>query len=129
MKRKLNIVRRFSEDIKKDVVNEFESGKSSVSELSKLYQVSCWSIYNWIEKYGSFAKQGIQIVEKKMSQTEKIKSLEQRIKELERIVGQKQIALDFHQKMIELAEEEYNISIKKKCSTPQSTGLGQTKKK
>lgn len=129
MKRKLNLVRHFSEELKIAVVKEFESGKNTVSGLSKIYQVSNSSIYNWIEKYGSFAKQNIQIVEKKMSQTEKIKSLEQRIKELEQIVGQKQIALDFHQKMIELAESEYNISIKKKCSTPPSTGSGQTKKK
>ena len=34
--------------------------------------------------------------------------------DLERIVGQKQIVIDFQEKMIELAEQEYNVDIKKK---------------
>lgn len=48
------------------------------------------------------------------SDTQKILALQKRIAELERIVGQKQVLLDFKEKMIELAEEEYKIDIKKK---------------
>jgi transposase len=33
--------------------------------------------------------------------------------ELERIVGQKQIIINFQNKMIELAEQEYQVDIKK----------------
>lgn len=38
------------------------------------------------------------------------------------MVGQKQIVIDFQEKMIDLAEEEYGIDIKKKFETrPSST--------
>lgn len=129
MKRNLTLKREFSERVRKDIVHEFESGKSTVLELSRMYCVSTTSIYKWIYKYGKFEKQSVQIVEMKNSQSSKIKALEQRIKDLERIVGQKQISLDFYKKMIELADKEYDISIEKNFSTPQSTGSSPIEKK
>ena len=68
------------------------------------------------------------MVVESLSDTRKIAALKERVKELERIVGQKQIQVDFFDKMIELAEEEYGIDIKKKCSTPPSAGTGSTGK-
>ncbi|TBH70176.1 hypothetical protein EWU22_13130, partial [Aquirufa nivalisilvae] len=40
--------------------------------------------------------------------------LKKKVAELERIVGQKQILLDFKDKMIDLAEQAYGVDIKKK---------------
>ncbi len=59
----------------------------------------------------------------------KIKLLEQRIKELEVAVGQKQMNIDYLERMIELAKEEYDIDIKKNSNTPQSDGSKQIKTK
>ena len=50
------------------------------------------------------------------------------VKELERIVGQKQILIDFKEKMIEIAEEKYGIEIKKKKGSQPSSGSGKTGK-
>jgi Spy/CpxP family protein refolding chaperone len=72
-------------------------------------------------------KQHKQVVEPK-SDTQKIKSLKERIKELERIIGQKQLDIDFKDKMIELAEQRYNVDIKKKLGTKHSSGSSTTKK-
>jgi hypothetical protein len=47
------------------------------------------------------------------SETKRVLALLQKVAELERIVGQKQIMIDFQSKMIELAEEEYQVDIKK----------------
>jgi len=60
----------------------------------------------------------------KNSQSERIKRLEARIKELERAVGQKQMRIEYLEKMIEIAKEEYDIDIKKNLSTLRSDGLG-----
>ena len=61
----------------------------------KVHQVSRTSIYRWIFKYSAMAKkQHKQVVEPK-SDTQKIKALEERIKELERVIGQKQLLLEF----------------------------------
>jgi len=48
------------------------------------------------------------------------------VAELERIIGQKQIEIDFKDKMIELAEEVYQVDIKKKFCTQPSSGSGAT---
>jgi hypothetical protein len=56
----------------------------------------------------------------KQSSTAKLKAMEQRIKELEKIVGQKQIKIDFLEEMISVAKDELKIDIKKKSSTPLS---------
>jgi Spy/CpxP family protein refolding chaperone len=68
-----------------------------------------------------------QVVEPK-SDTAKIKALEERIKELERTLGQKQLMIDFKDKMIELAEQRYNVDIKKKLGSKVSSGSDTTKK-
>jgi hypothetical protein len=65
----------------------------------------------------------------KDSSTQKLKDLEQRVKELERAIGQKQLYIDYMEKMIELAKDEFGMDIKKNFDTPQSAGFGKTKKK
>lgn len=121
--------RKFSEDFKKSIVNEFESGKFSVPQLGRLHNISNSIIYNWIYKYSSSNEKGQRIVEMKDSSTQKLKALEQKIKDLERTVGQKQIMIDYLEKMIDIANEELNIDIKKNSNTPQSNGSALTRKK
>jgi hypothetical protein len=45
--------------------------------------------------------------------TRKLFDQQQKIAEMERIIGQKQLLIDFQAKMMELAEQEYGIDIKK----------------
>jgi transposase len=120
--------RRFSEDFKKSKVKELERNLVSISDICRTYSVSRSAIYKWIYKYSIMAKKNVrQIVEAK-SDTKKIQALEERIKELERLVGQKQILLEFKDKMIEIAEKTYGVDIKKKASSKPSSGSTSTKK-
>lgn len=119
--------RKFSEDFKLKIVREYESGKHSVYEMEKIYDISNASIYQWIYKYSKYNKKSIQVVEMKDSQAEKIKMMEARIKELEQAVGKKQMNIDYLEKMIELAKEHYDIDIKKNSNTPHSGGSKTTK--
>ncbi len=96
-------------------------------QLSRLHRIPNQTIYNWIQKFSTFNDRTYQVVEMKDSTSERLKRQEQRIKELERIIGQKQINIDFLEKMIELAKEDLDIDIKKNYSTPQSTGSGSIK--
>ena len=122
-------VRHYSEDFKREIVSVFESGKLSVLQLEKLYGISNSLIYNWIYKFYTFNEKGFRVVEMKESNIDKLKHLEQKIKELEQIVGQKQIKIDYLEKMIDIAKEDLNIDIKKNYNTPQSTGSEEIKKK
>jgi len=65
----------------------------------------------------------------KQSSSLKLKQLAEKVKELERIVGQKQIKIDYLEKMIDIAKEDLDIDIKKNFNTPQSIGSESTKKK
>jgi transposase len=125
--KKLRKQLHYSEGFKKEIVSIFEKGTFSVLQLEKLYGVSNATIYRWIYKYSTFNEKGIRIVEMKQSSSQKLKELTNKLKELERIVGQKQIKIDFLEKMIEIAEDEFSIPIKKKFNTSQSTGLERTK--
>ena len=120
--------RKYSEEFKKQLVEDFEKGKLSVPQLERLHGVSNAQIYNWIYKYSDFNEIGYRVVEMKQSSTSKIKDLEDRIKELERTVGQKQIMIDYLDKMIDIAKDELYIDIKKKFDTSQSSGSGKTSK-
>jgi transposase len=122
------VTRYFSEDFKVRKVREIEQNLTRVAQLCREYSVSSAAVYKWIYKYSSMRKKGIkQIVEAK-SDTVKISLLRDQVKEMERAVGQKQIMIEFLQKMIELAEDEYGIDIKKKFSSTQSSGFGATAK-
>ncbi|HTL10761.1 MAG TPA: hypothetical protein VL307_20955, partial [Chitinophagaceae bacterium] len=112
----------------RELVRLFEQGKFSVLQLNKLYGVSSQLIYLWVYKYSQFNEKGYRIIEMKKSSTSKISELEQKVKDLERLVGQKQIKIDFLEEMINVAKDELNIDIKKKSSTPQS-GVSSTKGK
>jgi transposase-like protein len=130
MTRKITIrsSRIFTEEFKKTCVKEYESGQFSVMELSKLYQINAVIIYRWIYKYSAYNKRKIKVVEMATSSKQKLKELQKRISDLERVVGQKQLNIDFLEKMIEIAKDEYGIDIKKNFDTPPSTGLEKTLK-
>lgn len=115
-------LRKYSEDFKLKIVREYESGESSALEICKIYDIAPQTIYNWVYRYSRYNKKSIQVVEMKDSQSHKLKQLEARIKELERAVGQKQMKIDFLEKMIELADEHFEIDIKKNSSSQRSGG-------
>jgi transposase len=101
------VKRKFDEEFKKHLVSEYESGKFRVLELSRLHGISFQNLYKWIYRYSSFNKPNTQIVEMKDSSSVKVKALENRLKELEQIVGRKQIRIDYLEKLIEFTKDHY----------------------
>ena len=126
---KLRVRRVFSEEFRKARVKEYESGEFSVKEIAGLFDIQGVIIYRWIHRYSSYNKKRVILVEMKDSAKQKLKDYEKRIGDLERIVGQKQLNIDFLEKMIELAEQQYSVDIKKKANTPLSLGSGKTSQK
>lgn len=120
--------RRFSEEFKRKLVDDFEKGIMTVHQMERHYGIVNSVIYRWIYKYSTYNEKNIRIVEMKDSQINKLKELEEKVKELERTVGQKQIMIDYLEKMIDLAKENYSIDIKKNSNTPHSGGSKTTDK-
>lgn len=126
--KRINSKRKFSEEFRRKLVEDFERGVMSVCQMERQYGISNSLIYRWIYKYSSYNEKNIRIVEMKDSQTNRLKELEEKVKELERVVGQKQIMIDYLEKMIDLAKETYSIDIKKNSNTPPSGGSKPTEK-
>jgi transposase len=114
--------RYFSEDFRIKRVREIENNLVSIADICETYHVSRTSVYRWIYKYSAMAKREEKQVVESKSDTRKIQLLEERVKELERALGQKQMMLDIKDKMIEIAEQTYDIDIKKKLASKASSG-------
>ena len=121
-------MRYFSEDFKRKKVNEIEKRLTSVSEICKEYSVSHPSVYKWIYKYSLMRKKGVKMVVEAQSDTTKIKALKERIAELEQLLGQKQFEVEFLEKLIEIASDQYGVDLKKKVSGKPLSGSGNTEK-
>ena len=117
-------LRTFSVDFKRKKVQEIQLGLVRIVEICRQYQVSDTAVYRWIKQYGVNSKTPERLIMEAKSDTQELLLLKRRIAELERLVGQKQVQLEFKDKMIDLAEEIYKVDIKKKFSTPPSTTSG-----
>ena len=120
--------RKFSDSFKIQKVREIETGKTKVSEICKQYEVSSVNVYRWLNKFGSMQDNKERLIMETESDTKQLLALKKKVAELERIIGQKQVLIDFKDKMIDIAEETYGIDIKRKLSTLQSDTSGNTEK-
>ena len=122
--------RHFSENFKQKKVQEIELGQIRVSEICKQYEVNPANVYKWILKFGIMKKEKTErIIVETNSDTQQLLELKKKVAELERIIGQKQLLLDFKDKMIDIAEQTYSIDIKKKFSTQPSSTIGSIENK
>lgn len=112
--------RVFSDAIRKTTVGDIERGKCSVIQASKELGVSSQSIYRWIYQYSRhLIKNRVMVVEDK-SESYRSQELEKRIKDLEAALGRKQIELEFLNKIIDLANEEFKTDLKKNLQSDHS---------
>ena len=98
---------------KLEKVDLLDSGKISVREICEIYGVSETAVYKWKRKYSKLERSERMVVEK-ISEELKNKELLHRIKELEQIVGKKQIELDYYKTAIEEITEEVGEDLLKK---------------
>ena len=114
-------LRRFSEAFKRKKVKELESKQITVTQISVLYEVTRSAVYKWLHKYGSLER-GVKVVVQMESEAQKTIVLLKRVAELERIIGQKQLALDVNEKVFELLQVDLGYVVKKKYEELLSNG-------
>ncbi len=115
--------RFFSESFKRSKVQEILEKRITVQQLSDLYQVSRSSIYKWIYKYSVY-EPGTKTVVEMESESMKTKRLLEQVAELEGIIGQKQLEIDYLNKAFEIASKEVGYDLKKKYAPPRSSTSG-----
>lgn len=113
----MSVYERYDEALKLAVISEYKSGLVSKRALARKYGIkSGYTITLWIRK---LAEENSGSSAMDYSKSEK-KDLIKRIKELERQLEDEQIRSLGYSKMIDIAEEQLNISIRKKPGTKQS---------
>ena len=107
-------VRTFSVAFKQEKVKEIEDNQVSVSQISRIYKVSRSAVYTWIRLYGSMKIKGERIVIEKESESVKTEKLLKKVAELEQLLGQKQVEVEYLKKVVEFGGEAVNMDLKKK---------------
>lgn len=105
--------RKFSDDFKRQIVNEYESGNFTINELSSLHQIDRKQLYRWIYRYSLYNKKGLKVVEYEESSEKKLKELQAYIKELERALGRSNLESEYYKRMVELAKTQLGLDLKK----------------
>ena len=122
---------------KLQVVREIECGELGLTAAKRRYGIQSRStVVNWLRKYGTFDWENQTPSHMPKSQEQKLMELEQKVKLLEKqkaflerqveTADKKAVIFDM---MITLAEKEYNIPIRKKCSPEQSISTEKKQKK
>lgn len=140
MEKSSNYVKRtqrdYSMSFKLSVVKEIESGELSTTGACRKYGIQARStVVNWLRKFGTFDWEHQTPSNMPKSPEQKIMELEARVKLLEKqkaflekqayVSDKKAIIFDM---MIDLAEQEYQIDIRKN-SPPELSNLSESKKK
>ena len=120
------IRRTFSEEIRRKKVWEIENKLTTVSQVSRENDVTRNAVYYWIKKYSKRYQPAAKLVLQMESEQEKTKKLQERIAELERALGRKQMEVDYLNKLIELEGKRLGEDLKKKAELPPSNGSEQT---
>lgn len=135
MEEKTNYVKRSQRDyslsLKLQIVSEIEKGFTTVTQVRKQYGIqSHATILNWLRKFGNFDWENQTPSTMPKSPEQKIMELEAKVKLLEKqksfleqqafVSDKKAIIFDM---MIDIAEKEYQIDIRKNSSPEQSTIL------
>lgn len=116
--------RCFSENFRREKVKELVSGRLKVTELCEMYDLSRTTVYKWLYLYSQVEK-GVKTVVQMDSEATKTKSYLQRIADLERAVGQKQLEIEYLNVCLSLASKEAGYDLKKKYE-PQRWNTSET---
>lgn len=116
--------RIFSEAFKKSKVKELIEKQITVIQLSRLYGVSRPAIYKWLHQYSPEYRGRTTLVVQMESESYKTQRLQEKVAELERIIGQKQLEIDFLNKLLEISSEEIGYDLKKNLNSRLSNGTG-----
>ncbi|MCG8482954.1 MAG: helix-turn-helix domain-containing protein [Clostridia bacterium] len=84
-------IKRYSESFKLKVLSELESGKFTKNEIVRIYGIGQGTVYGWIKNYSRFDLLNTQVKVQTMDEKDKVKSLEKRIKQLEKLLVEKDL--------------------------------------
>jgi transposase-like protein len=116
-------LKQYTDSFKLQVINEVLSGAVSKEQARHKYQIKGKSaILNWIRKFGWSDSKTLPTHFTSMSAKKDLspEELLKRVRELERALEDAQLRAEGYSRMIDIAERELKIKIRKKSNTKQS---------
>jgi transposase-like protein len=121
---------RYSSAFKLKVVTEIESGKFTIGEARRIYDIGGpTTIQRWIKKYGKHHLLNKIIRIEMKDEKDKVKALQNQIKALERALSQSQVDNLCWRSLIEVIDEKYGINAKKNFGSKLPVELQEVLKK
>ena len=110
---------RYSRKLKEQVCEEFLKGGVCKTDLEKKYRIGHGRVLYWLQGCGYLAKDGSMTPKRILMGKDKSKPAQTlssfaRIKELEKALEQASLQAEAYRMMIEVAERELGVEIKKK---------------
>ena len=104
------ITHKYTEELKRRVVEDIESGNLSIAEARDEYGIPKSSLRMWLNDYGAY-KPSRSVVEIVM------KDEKERIAELEKALADSHLKNRFYEELVEIANEKYKTDLKKTIGT------------
>jgi transposase-like protein len=114
MNKEQKITKRYSLSFKQKVITEIENGKLTREGARKIYGIGGGTVINgWIKKFGKLHLLNKVVRIELKDEVSKLKQLEKEKKELESALAQAHLKLIVYESIIEVAEEELGVDLKK----------------
>ena len=120
---------RVPEELKIDVAKAYHLEKKSSSQIAKEYGIGKSTVERIIRNFAASNDKSALLMKNKPTDSlaEENKALREEILELKKKLHQETMRADFYDTMVDVAEEMFNIEIRKKAGTGQSKGCTRTK--
>ena len=122
MELKRKTTNQYSISFKQKVISDIERGKLTKEGARKLYGIGGGSVINgWIKKFGKLHLLNKVVRIELTDEVSKLKQLEKEKKALESALAQAHLKLIVYESIIEIAEEEFGVDLKKNLKPGSST--------
>ena len=120
MERTENTIIRYSEAFKQKVIQEIENRSLTPAEARRKYDIAAATVHHWIRRFKKhhLLRRVVRVeMPEEIKPSDIIKKLKREKQELESALAQTQLKLIAAESLVEVAEEHYQIDIKKKLGT------------
>ena len=120
---------RIPENERLEIAKEYHLEGMSQTELARRHGIGQTTVSEILRKFAAENDKSALLMGKnaKTSESEEIKALRREVLELKKKLYDETMRADFYDTMIDVAEEMFNIQIRKKAGTGQSKGCTKTK--
>ena len=120
---------RLPEELKLEIVHDYLLNRIDQCQIAKQYGISLKSVSRIIRNFAASNDKSALLMKNKPTDSlaEENKALREEILELKKKLYQETMRADFYDTMVDVAEEMFNIEIRKKAGTGQSKGCTKTK--